>query len=379
MPRVRNEQREYIPRQIKYAVVSDCNYICAHCGKSIRDHRDQTLEHVIPLNKGGTNEISNFVALCYDCNKAKSDDIIEPKDYYPYLPSEKLKQVQAVFDDYIKNTRWLANDTLFKTDQFVIEVPMFIHKLRGNPIPVKQQIQLRKMRNNEIIEFLSMYGGRLDWQDKAILIYDEKKIKTSYYCMTLKDKVLGVITPYMQKINSPTPAYPKPIERNALHLDMFANPELRVTDGNIELLENLTAGVMKTIRETLKHHAPDTIIEFMIRCPNSDKLMHAVLDWSASIPCRNLQTFTACFGQNPELSASIYIASGMLYQGNVRDKKHHDALFSQNDLLEYRLHDLQKPIDEELKLSRAIGAEEKRLPTKKEKKKAKKKPKKRKH
>ena len=64
MPRKRSEERTYIPRQIKHSVLQDCQNRCAHCGKLLAYPEKPTLEHVIPLNKGGTNEITNLVALC---------------------------------------------------------------------------------------------------------------------------------------------------------------------------------------------------------------------------------------------------------------------------------------------------------------------------
>ena len=67
MPRQRSEERTYIPQQIRYQVLSECGGVCAHCGNRLNIGHNFTLEHIIPLNKGGTNETENFVALCYPC------------------------------------------------------------------------------------------------------------------------------------------------------------------------------------------------------------------------------------------------------------------------------------------------------------------------
>ena len=44
------------------------DYCCAYCG----DEAD-TVDHVIPLNKGGTDERDNLVAACKACNYGFSD------------------------------------------------------------------------------------------------------------------------------------------------------------------------------------------------------------------------------------------------------------------------------------------------------------------
>lgn len=43
---------------------------CAHCKSS---GNDLQIDHVIPISKGGTNDMGNLQILCRDCNEAKSD------------------------------------------------------------------------------------------------------------------------------------------------------------------------------------------------------------------------------------------------------------------------------------------------------------------
>lgn len=52
--------------------------VCAICGKFI-PHKEFTVDHIIPLAKGGTNDISNLQASCGVCNKIKTD--ILPDDF----------------------------------------------------------------------------------------------------------------------------------------------------------------------------------------------------------------------------------------------------------------------------------------------------------
>lgn len=49
-------------------------YLCLCCGRSTDDiHRD----HVVPISKGGTDEIANIQPLCNVCNSRKSNKIID--------------------------------------------------------------------------------------------------------------------------------------------------------------------------------------------------------------------------------------------------------------------------------------------------------------
>lgn len=61
---------------------------CYYCGqimdsyKNMNSPKRATLDHLIPLAKGGNNHPSNMVAACFDCNSKKADrhplDRIEP-------------------------------------------------------------------------------------------------------------------------------------------------------------------------------------------------------------------------------------------------------------------------------------------------------------
>ena len=47
---------------------------CGICGRFI-PLQEYTIDHIIPLSKGGTNDLSNLQACCSFCNKAKDDSL----------------------------------------------------------------------------------------------------------------------------------------------------------------------------------------------------------------------------------------------------------------------------------------------------------------
>lgn len=49
------------------ALCTDCGNICLRCGQLA----PLTVDHVIPLSKGGSNDISNLQPLCKSCNSSK--------------------------------------------------------------------------------------------------------------------------------------------------------------------------------------------------------------------------------------------------------------------------------------------------------------------
>jgi 5-methylcytosine-specific restriction endonuclease McrA len=55
------------------ALCKQYKYRCLCCGK----RRKLTADHVVPVSKGGTSNISNIQPLCGPCNSSKRDKIID--------------------------------------------------------------------------------------------------------------------------------------------------------------------------------------------------------------------------------------------------------------------------------------------------------------
>jgi 5-methylcytosine-specific restriction enzyme A len=50
--------------------------LCAECRRQGRVREWNELDHIVPLNEGGTNEDSNYQGLCFDCHRIKTDEEI---------------------------------------------------------------------------------------------------------------------------------------------------------------------------------------------------------------------------------------------------------------------------------------------------------------
>ncbi len=53
------------------------NWTCRYCGYQAVQGDSLECDHVIPISKGGTNEMGNLAAACEDCNASKRGLLIE--------------------------------------------------------------------------------------------------------------------------------------------------------------------------------------------------------------------------------------------------------------------------------------------------------------
>lgn len=44
---------------------------CAWCGKSVEDGAQLTLDHIVVHSRGGSNEATNLITACMDCNRRR--------------------------------------------------------------------------------------------------------------------------------------------------------------------------------------------------------------------------------------------------------------------------------------------------------------------
>lgn len=99
--------RRHIPKKIKERVLSKFNGRCYLCGEF---HKRLTIDHVIPVYKGGTDDESNLMPACFQCNNFKWIFTIEE------LREELSRQLERA-------KRYSVNFRMAKKFMQVIETP----------------------------------------------------------------------------------------------------------------------------------------------------------------------------------------------------------------------------------------------------------------
>jgi len=67
-------KRKVFTKSIRHEVFKKCNYRCIECGAT-KDQTSLHIDHILPISKGGTDELNNLQILCQACNLAKHNRI----------------------------------------------------------------------------------------------------------------------------------------------------------------------------------------------------------------------------------------------------------------------------------------------------------------
>lgn len=78
-------ERKRFPEWSKRAVIARDRGICANCGKNLVGELEDPyhFDHIVPLSKAGTNDLSNLQLLCSDCNLKKSNNLLPVNSSIP--------------------------------------------------------------------------------------------------------------------------------------------------------------------------------------------------------------------------------------------------------------------------------------------------------
>lgn len=184
------EHRVWLSYVEKREILQKSKGRCAHCGKKIEVGKDATfsLDHVIPLSKGGTNDITNLVGLCDECNKNKGDEIVDIDSWYKFIQPKEGKSLKECFETYCKDYEFLSEKSIFSKDTFPIDVVMYptvSRRSNRGSIKSKKRVNIKKAVYSDLDEIYNMLVSYVlkieDEEDSPELRQDLKECVSYWY------------------------------------------------------------------------------------------------------------------------------------------------------------------------------------------------------
>lgn len=171
-------EREWLTTEEKEDICKKTDCVCAHCGKFVYPHYGATIDHFIPLDRGGSSRKINLIPLCEDCNHTK-DNKLYSIDYVPYLKPKYKKELEGYVNDYILISDTAQRSRLLAYDEYKGSVkitPPNIqyskHKPKNHKLTVDYTIKLATWQDfDKLYAYFVKYLKRrdsLDSEDAAI-------------------------------------------------------------------------------------------------------------------------------------------------------------------------------------------------------------------
>lgn len=170
-------ERVWFSRDVKEDILRKSEGVCAHCGCQVVVGDNFTVEHVVPISKGGTNDLVNIVALCRTCNVTKGDGIWHPYEYLTYLHEENKEELKEYIDKYFNDKRWFTHNNFCQVDFKKIEVNI---PITGRQKTVRKNNQTILARACKIVDYRlqkALYCDLQDIYDMQIAYLKRNKLK----------------------------------------------------------------------------------------------------------------------------------------------------------------------------------------------------------
>lgn len=201
--------RQPIPRKLRHEVFKRDGYRCRECGSS-KDETSLEIDHIVPVAKGGTNDIDNLQTLCRECNQKKHTDewVGGKKDIK--IAQNELKNLEEQLKKYeVKLEHAKTEDEKIEYQYMIIKlnekISDVLHSIKKLEITEKKRIKQEKKKvkkeklfkkyyvqsDDDFIKFLSKYFN-MEEKNKNDIInclvnnYSEERISN----LEMKNKLL---------------------------------------------------------------------------------------------------------------------------------------------------------------------------------------------
>ena len=145
MKREKIMEREDFTYEDHRTIAQKSDNKCCHCGQIIFTNYGATIDHFIPISKGGTNRLINLITLCETCNKKKGNKIYNPREYCEYLKEDELLKLEDYFRSYIQSFEYIERTNLLACDAYKIKILTYLSPGRKqNRQPVFKTYILKK-------------------------------------------------------------------------------------------------------------------------------------------------------------------------------------------------------------------------------------------
>ena len=196
------EKRILFDIDVRKEVLAKSHGKCACCNTQLNT-KTMTIDHIIPISRGGSNNKENLIGLCKTCNELKSNMLYRPEGFYISMINDPLyKTMQDLFREWFDG---IYKD--FDIELFPLISPQHISLFSPIPLnnrkkfPISSQFMIKwDFMGNEYIDMMQGITGlnmtELRCDTNMIHYGKYEKHSVAVYALTKvnSDKWLSVVS-----------------------------------------------------------------------------------------------------------------------------------------------------------------------------------------
>lgn len=172
--------RQAISKSVRFEVFKRDKFTCQYCGASAPEVLLE-VDHIKPVSKGGTNDVMNLVTACRDCNRGKTNKVLDD-DSSVKVQKQRLDDLQDRREQLKMMLEW--REELMTQEETEIDAieSVFYHGTGRS---------LNDLGRNNIRKHIKRFGFNSVYEAMQIAV-DQYYNGTGASCEKLLQKVGGI-------------------------------------------------------------------------------------------------------------------------------------------------------------------------------------------
>lgn len=160
-------KRKPLPKSTRFEVFKRDAFTCQYCGRSAPDVILE-VDHILPVAKGGTDDLLNLITSCRDCNRGKRDKTLSDTSAID-RQKKQLKDLNDIREQTEMLIQW-KQELMMLTDGQIDAVDSLIGNITGfkmNENGRKQmRVYIKRFGFNEVYEAAEIAFTKYpDWEN----------------------------------------------------------------------------------------------------------------------------------------------------------------------------------------------------------------------
>lgn len=136
------DKRKSITKSLRFEVFKRDSFKCQYCGRSAPDVILE-VDHIVPVSKGGNNDLLNLVTSCRDCNRGKSAKMLKDTSVID-KQKKQLDDLNAAREQSEMLIRW-KQELLTMTEKQIDAIEEVVHSLTNYGFTETGRMNIKKL------------------------------------------------------------------------------------------------------------------------------------------------------------------------------------------------------------------------------------------